>query len=211
MHVLFDLDGTLTDPKLGFVRSVQFALEKLNIEYDPQTKFEAYIGPPLQETFEILCEGKHSVDDAIAHYRERYATTGLLENEIYDGIVECLQRVGSVAESMLVATSKPTVYAKHIIDHFELDPYFDEVFGSNLDGTLADKTELIAHVLKSRAISPSNATMIGDRRFDMVGANNNGVQAIGVLWGFGSEEELRSAGADKVCRYPHEIYDSVFG
>jgi len=211
MHVLFDLDGTLTDPQQGFVSSVQFALSKLKIEFDPKTKFEAYIGPPLHDTFEILCEGKHSVDDAISFYRERYAETGLLENTIYEGITECLEQVRGTAESILVATSKPGIYAKKIIEHFELNPYFDEVFGSNLDGTLSDKTELIAHVLKTRGISPQNAVMIGDRRFDMIGAKNHGMKALGVLWGFGSEDELKNAGADEICTHPKEIFDYAFG
>lgn len=210
MHVFFELDGTLTDPKKGFVTSVRFALAELNIEFDPDINFESYIGPPLQYTFRELCGDRHSTEVAISLYRERYAETGLYENKVYEGITECLDQIFGTAETIHVATSKPTVFAKRIIEHFELDQYFNVVFGSNLDGSLSDKTELLEHVLRHLGIAPQNAVMIGDRRFDMIGAKNNGIRALGVLWGYGSEEELKSAGADGICAHPKEIYDHIF-
>lgn len=210
MHVFFDLDGTLTDPKQGFVRSVQFALSELNIELDPDINLESYIGPPLHDTFSKLCGDSNSAEAAISLYRERYAEIGLYENELYEGITECLDQIFGTAESIHVATSKPTVFSRQIIEHFELDQYFNVVFGSNLDGSLSDKTELLEHVLGTQGIAPQNAVMIGDRRFDMIGAKNHGIRALGVLWGYGSEEELKNAGADGICTHPNEIYDHIF-
>lgn len=210
MHILFDLDGTLTDPKQGFVRSVRFALSKLGIEFDPKTNFESYIGPPLHDTFRMLCGDGDSAEAAVSLYRERYAEIGLYENELYEGITECLDKLFGTAKSIHVATSKPTVFSKRIIEHFQLDQYFNVVFGSNLDGSLSDKTELLKHILENQGIAPKSAVMIGDRRFDMIGAKNHGIKALGVLWGYGSEEELSRAGADGICAHPEEIYDHIF-
>jgi len=210
MNVFFDLDGTLTDPKQGFIKSVRFALSELSIEFDPDINFESYIGPPLHDTFRKLCGDSHSTETAISLYRERYAEIGLYENELYEGITECLGQIFGTAESIHVATSKPTVFSKRIIEHFELDQYVNVVFGSNLDGSLSDKTELLEHALKHQGIEPQNAVMIGDRRFDMIGAKNHGIRALGVLWGYGSEEELKNAGADEVCAHPKEVYDHIF-
>ena len=210
MHVFFDLDGTLTNPKQGFVRSVRFALSELNIEFDPEVNFESYIGPPLHDTFRNLCGDDHSVEAAISLYRKRYAEIGLFENELYEGITECLDQIFGLAESIHVATSKPTVFSKRIIEHFGLDQYCNVVHGSNLDGSLSDKTELLEHILMNQGIAPNNAVMIGDRRFDMIGAKNHGIRALGVLWGYGSEEELKSAGADTICAHPKEIYNHIF-
>jgi phosphoglycolate phosphatase len=210
MHVFFDLDGTLTDPKEGFVRSVRYALAELNIEFDPDIKLESYIGPPLHDSFRKLCGDNQSAETAISLYRERYSATGLFENELYEGIVECLDQIYGTAESIHVATSKPTVFSKRIIEHFGLDQYFNVVFGSNLDGSLSDKTELLEHVLGTQGIAPQNAVMIGDRRFDMIGAKNHGIRALGVLWGYGSKEELENAGADAICSHPTEIFDHIF-
>ena len=210
MHVLFDLDGTLTDPKLGFDRSVRFALSKLNIEFESDTSFESYIGPPLHDTFRKLCGNDGSAEEAISIYRERYSEIGLFENELYEGIQESLERILGTAKSIHVVTSKPTIFSNRIIKHFGLDKYFNVVFGSNLDGSLSDKTELLNHVLEMQGFAPHDAVMIGDRRFDMIGAKNHCIRAIGVLWGYGSEEELRDAGADGICSHPKEIYDQIF-
>lgn len=210
MNVLFDLDGTLTDPGEGFVNSIRYALAELEIDYDPGIRFESFIGPPIHDTFRELCADKKSARAALALYRERYAETGLYENRLYDGITECLERLSGIAQSVHVVTSKPTVYSRRIIEHFGLKRYFDVVFGSNLDGSLSDKTELLQHVLDSRGFAPQDAVMIGDRRFDMIGARNHGIKALGVLWGYGSKQELESAGADGICSHPGEIHDHVF-
>ncbi len=210
MHVFFDLDGTLTNPKQGFVRSVRFALSELNIELDADINLESYIGPPLHDTFRKLCGDDFLAEAAISLYRERYAEIGLFENELYEGIVECLDQISGTAESIHVVTSKLSVFAEQIVEHFGLDQYVDVVFGSNLDGSLSDKTKLLEHVLENQAIAAQEAVMIGDRRFDMIGASNHGIRALGALWGYGSEHELINAGADEVCAHPGGIYDCIF-
>jgi phosphoglycolate phosphatase len=209
MHVLFDLDGTLTNPQQGFVNCIRYALAKLEIEIEAGTRLESYIGPPLHHTFRKLCGDENSAEQAMSLYRERYSITGLYENHLYEGIAECLVRLVSVVDSIHVVTSKPTIFSERIIEYFNLEQYINVVYGSNLDGSLSDKTELLAHVLESENILPQNAVMIGDRRFDMIGANNHGIRALGVLWGFGSAEELQSAGADELCAHPDEIYQRI--
>lgn len=210
MHVFFDLDGTLTDPKEGFIASIRFALSKLNIEIDSDINLEPYIGPPLQDTLRELCGNDATAKDAVLLYRERYSTIGLRENQLYDGISECLDQITGKAESIFVVTSKLAIIAERIIEQFKLSRYFKVVYGSNFDGSLSDKTELIDHVLRSEGISPRNAVMIGDRSFDIIGAKNNGLDTIGVLWGYGSKDELICAGADELCEHPNEIYDLIF-
>jgi phosphoglycolate phosphatase len=209
MHILFDLDGTLTNPKEGFVNCIQFALSRLNIEIDASIDLESFIGPPLHTTFKNLCEDDSSAESAISLYRERYSSLGLVENRLYEGIPESLDQICHAASSVLVVTSKLTNISERIIEHFNLDRYFKAVYGSNLDGSLSDKTELIGHVLETEKILPQDAVMIGDRRYDMIGAKNHGIRALGVLWGFGSEEELLSSGADGLCAHPNELYEQL--
>ena len=210
MHVLFDLDGTLTNPKEGFVNCIRFALAKLGIEIEADTNLESYIGPPLHSTFSKLCENESSAEHAMSLYRERYSSKGLFENHLYEGITECLEKITGTASSIHVVTSKPTVFSERIIEHFDLNQYIDVVYGSNLDGSLSDKTELLDYVLESEKILPQDAVMIGDRRFDMIGAKNHGIWALGVLWVFGTEAELQSSGADGLCAHPDEVYDRIF-
>ena len=210
MHVFFDLDGTLTDPKQGIFACIRYALSRLEIVLESEVKFESYIGPPLKDTFKALCGNEAAAEEALVLYRERFSTTGLFENQLYDGIPECLAQIVEKAESVYVVTSKPTIYSERIIEHFNLARYFKMVHGSNFDGSLSDKTELLAHVLATEGILSKDAVMIGDRRYDITGAKNNGIRALGVLWGYGSEQELREAGADGLCNHPHEVYQQIF-
>ncbi len=210
MHILFDLDGTLTDSKPGIIACIQHAMEELHIEIDTTFDLDSCIGPSLHDTFKKLCGNDLLIDKAITYYRERFSTVGLFENRVYAGIPECLQQLTVHADSIHVATSKPKVYSEKIIEHFGLARYLHGVYGSNLDGSLVDKTELIQHVLKSENIHPQDTVMVGDRHFDMTGAKAHGMKAIGVLWGYGSEEELNIAGADGLCNHPYEIYGSLF-
>jgi len=209
VHLLFDLDGTLTDPKQGIVACIRHALARLNIEVAADIRLESYIGPPLRDSFRSLCGGDDDVEAAVGFYRERFATTGLFENRVYDGIPQCLERLRDRAESIHLATSKPTNYAERIIQHFGLGRFFDALYGSELDGRLGDKTELIEHILKREKLNATNTIMIGDRSFDMVGARNNNVTAVGVLWGYGSEAELDLAGADRICSHPAALSDHL--
>ena len=209
MHLLFDLDGTLTDPKQGIVTCIRHALQCLDIEIATDIRLESYIGPPLRDTFRSLCGGDSNVEAAVGYYRERFATVGLFENRVYDGIPRCLEQLRARAESIHLATSKPTIYAERIIQHFGLERFFDRIYGSELDGRLGDKTELIGHILKREKQTAANTIMVGDRSFDMVGARNNKVRAIGVLWGYGSETELDQAGAHQLCSHPAELSDHL--
>ena len=210
MHILFDLDGTLTDPKIGVIACIRFALSKLDIEIDKDIDLESFIGPPLRDTFRELCGNDEIAENAVSIFRERYSTKGLFENQVYDGIPECLNRLIEKADSIHVATSKPTIYSERIIEHFDLSRYFNSVYGSNLDGSLSDKTDLLSHIIGSEDLLPKNTVMIGDRSFDIIGAKNHGIRAIGVLWGYGTEDELSNAGADGLCNHPKEIYDHIF-
>jgi phosphoglycolate phosphatase len=210
MHILFDLDGTLTDPKEGIINCIQFAIAKLNIDIAQDVNLESCIGPPLIDSFIDLCGDREQAKNAIRFYRERFSTVGLFENKLYAGITACLDQLNERAHSIHVATSKPTIYAQRIIEHFGLSQYFGEVFGSNLDGSLSDKTELLAHIIDHKNLDPKQTVMIGDRSFDIVGARNNGVTPIGVLWGYGTEDELSNAGAEILCSHPDQIYDNIY-
>jgi phosphoglycolate phosphatase len=210
MHILFDLDGTLIDPKVGIVTCIRFALAELDIEIDKDTDLTSFIGPPLRDAFKELCGNEATAEIAVSYYRQRFSTKGLFENQVYDGIRDCLDRLLTMADSIYVATSKPTIYSEKIVEHFKLSRYFKRVYGSNLDGTYSDKTELLSHILENERLLSQDTVMIGDRSFDMRGARNNGVRAIGVLWGYGAEDELNNAGADGLCSHPDEIYGQVF-
>ncbi len=209
-HIFFDLDGTLTDAKEGIIACFRFALSGLGIDIDPETKLETFIGPPMRDVFRELCETESQIEKAVVLYRERFSTLGMFENKVYDGIPECLDRLVEKSDSIHVVTSKPTVYSERIIEHFHLKQYFEVVYGSDLDGARSDKTELLGYVLKKEEIHPEDSVMIGDRKFDIVGAKNHGIRSIGVLWGYGTASELKRAGADALTKHPIEIYDKIF-
>jgi len=197
-ELLFDLDGTLTDPAIGITLSLQHTLTKLGRHVPPVGELKRFIGPPLRGTFaELLSTNDEAVLDlAIQHYRDRYAEVGIYENELYPDVPDGLAALRRLGHRLWVATSKPEVYARRIIDHFGLSHWFEEVYGSELSGENCDKTELISHILDRERLRPDDAWMIGDRSHDIVGAQRNGVRTIAVLWGYGSEEELRGARPD---------------
>jgi len=202
--VLFDLDGTLTDPKEGITRSIQFALEKLGADIPPVDELTWCIGPPLLENFQRLLDHERA-PAAVGHYRERFASVGLFENEPYAGIRDVLSHLQSRDLRLFVASSKPDVYVRQILEHFELSPFFEEIFGSELDGTRTNKSDLLRHVISETGIDPAEATMVGDRKHDMIGAADNSIATIGVLYGYGSREELTEAGANRLVRTPQEL------
>jgi phosphoglycolate phosphatase len=205
--IYFDLDGTLTDPKPGITRSIQYALIKLDRAVPPEDELTWCIGPPLRASLKKLVGTDDLADKALLLYRERFADIGLFENEIYPGIEDTLSVLARSGRRLFVATSKPGVYAERIIDHFKLRVYFERVFGSELDGRRSDKTDLLGYALQTTGVDPSQTMMIGDRSHDMIGARNNGMTALGVLYGYGSEEELRGAGAHHVCATPQGLLD----
>ena len=203
--VFFDLDGTLTDPKPGIVRSIQHALERLNRPVPEEDDLLWCIGPPLRASFVRLLGDDADADLAVSFYRERFADIGLYENEVYPGIKPLLGRLSAAGWTLHVATSKPHVYAERIVEHFGLNTFFGDVFGSELSGERADKSALLAHALEQSAASVTESVMIGDRSHDMVGAKNNGLRGVGVLYGYGSREELVRAGARTIVSRVEEL------
>ena len=207
MNILFDLDGTLTDPGEGFVACLSHALSEVR-RPRPDAEIRRHIGPPLQETLMHLLDGDAGIAaTALALYRERYGAEGLFRCTVYPGIAEMLAVLRSRRMTLMVATSKPTAYAKRILDHQGLSKYFEAVYGSELDGTRAGKTDLVAHLLEHESIG--NAVMVGDRAQDIVAARAHGLHSIGARWGYGSREELLAAGAAALCERPGDLASLV--
>lgn len=205
--VLFDLDGTLTDPFAGITRSIQHALAALGAVVPPAEELGWCIGPPLWDSFAVLLNSsdKELLDQAVALYRERYTVTGLYENELISGIAPLTRKLSEAGFSLYVATSKPHAYAGKIVEHFGLMPDFIRVYGSELDGTRSAKAELIAYLLAEEGREAGQCVMIGDRKHDLIGANANGLRSIGVLWGYGSREELEAEKPALIAYEPAEI------
>lgn len=192
--VLFDLDGTLSDPKIGITKSVQHALQKAGVMVNDLDELEPFIGPPLQVSFqEIYGFNDTQITRAIRDYRERFTERGMFENKLYEDIPALLAHLKQQGYILTIATSKPTVFAEQIIKYFQLESYFDLVVGSHLDGSRSAKGEIIAEVLQQLDSYPKEQfIMIGDRKYDLIGARENQIDAIGVTYGFGSLEELKN-------------------
>ena len=195
--LLFDLDGTLTNPQEGITNCVQHALRAFGIEEPDLEKLIPFIGPPLIQSFmEFYNMSEEDARKAVAVYRERFSTVGLFENFPYPGIADMLAELKAQGKILAVASSKPTVYVRRILEKFELAPYFNVIEGSNLDGTRVDKKDVIAEVL-SQLDNPSadDLLMIGDRKFDVIGARETGFGCVGVRFGFAAPDELEQSGA----------------
>ncbi|WP_454190965.1 HAD family hydrolase [Paenibacillus sp. Marseille-Q7038] len=191
-NILFDLDGTLTDPKIGITKSVSYALDKMGITVESLDELEIFIGPPLAVSFQDFYGfDEAKTNTAIEYYREYFKVTGLYENEVYTGIKELLELLTKdTSNRLFVATSKPQVFAQQIIDHFELSSYFEYVCGSELNGTRSAKAEIIGYLLENFNLNPGETVMMGDRKHDIIGAQHHGIASIAVGYGFGSREEL---------------------
>lgn len=203
-YILFDLDGTLTDPGVGITKAVQYALKKNNIVEESLSALEIFIGPPLKDSFmEFYSFDEKMVSDSIQYFREYFIKNGIFENEVYSGILDLLKELKNGDCKIAVATSKPTVFANTVLKHFGMMEYFDLVVGSNLDGTLGNKAEIINCIIENLKIKNLKETiMIGDRKYDVIGAEKNNIDSIGVLYGYGSLEELEEA-------RPTYIVDSI--
>jgi phosphoglycolate phosphatase len=190
--ILFDLDGTLSDPKIGITKSVQFALNRMGIPIDNLDELDPFIGPPLQQSFsDYYSLNEAQALMAIAHYRERFSEVGMYENTLYEDIPALLQELKETGHTLVVATSKPTVFADEILKYFNIHHHFDLIVGSNLDGTRTAKTEIIQYILEHyEQYPPEEFIMIGDRKHDIIGAHNTGINSIGVTYGYGSQEEI---------------------
>ena len=216
-YLLFDLDGTLTDPKLGITSCVQYALRKFGIEEPSLDRLEPFIGPPLADSFqEFYGFDEQKAAEAIRYYRERFSTVGLFENEIYPGIAEMLAHLKKSGKTLAVASSKPTVFVKKILEHFEIDCYFNVIVGSELDGTRARKEEVVEEALRQlRQVAEikgnDGIVMIGDRRFDVQGAKLSGLVSVGVSFGYALPGELEEAGADYIVDTVAELEELLNG
>ena len=205
-HLLFDLDGTITNPQEGILNSIRHALKRLELPVLPDETLLKFIGPPLGDSFMKFCELDHTTAmQAIEYYREYFGDKGLLENHPYKGMATLLAGLKMQGNHLYVATSKPTFYARQILEHFNLIQYFEDVTGSNMDNTRTDKAEIIHHVLTTWKLPATECIMIGDRKHDVMGAIKNGVKSIGITYGFGSREELESAGAKVVLDTVEEL------
>ena len=210
-YALFDLDGTLTDPGLGITNSVMYALRKFGIEVSDRRILYRFIGPPLTDSFEEYY-GFSKEDSLLAlkYYREYFREKGIFENTPYEGVSEMLADLRSHGVRLAVATSKPEEFAVRILKHFELFDFFDLVAGATMDETRNRKEDIIRYALEiSGAANEAQAVMVGDRLHDIEGAKKNGLLSIGVLYGYGSREELTSAGADMLAETPSDVAELI--
>ena len=212
-YVLFDLDGTLTNSELGITKSVQHALKKFGIEVEDRAVLRPFIGPPLGESFQVYYGlSKEESEQAIKYYRERFSVKGLYENEVYEGVEKMLQDLKESGKKLILATSKPEKFTMLILEHFDLLKYFDFVAGATMDGSRGEKADVIRYALEISGIEDkSGVIMIGDRKFDILGAKENGLASIGVLYGFGDREELTEAGADYIVEKAEDIVKVLLG
>ncbi len=219
-YILFDLDGTLTDPKLGITGCVQYALRKLGMEAPDADALEPFIGPPLMDSFREFCGlDEEKGAQAVAYYRERYAVDGLFENEAYPGIVQMLIRLQQAGCHLAVASSKPEVFVKKILEHFGMLSCFEVVVGSGLDGSLVRKEEVLEEALrqllgervpaKETSAYAEGVVMVGDRKFDIQGAKAYGIASVGVAYGYAAEGELEEAGADRIVKTVQELEEAL--
>lgn len=209
--ILFDLDGTITDSGEGIINSVSYALEKMNLPVPDKEQLYSFIGPPLNDSFRKLYQLDGSaIDQAVNYYRENYQNKGMYENHVYEGITALLDDLKTAGCQLYIATSKPEVYAKQILAHFDLDTYFDGIYGASLDGNRSKKGDVIRYALSSAKVTSLEKTlMIGDRSHDIIGAKENQLASVGVLYGFGDQDELTTAGADYLAATPKEIVNII--
>lgn len=208
-YILFDLDGTLTDPGEGITNSVAYSLAKFGIIINDNTSLYKFIGPPLWDSFRDF----YGFDDsqaklAVDYYREYYREKGIFENKLYQGVPELLASLRAAEKIIILATSKPKYFADKILDYFGLSKFFDYTAGSELDGTRVKKDEVISYALNKMNITdPKNAVMVGDREHDIIGAGKNHMQSVGVLYGYGTKEELEKSGADHIAGSIEELVE----
>lgn len=210
-YILFDLDGTLTDPGLGITNSVIYSLNKLGIDETDRQKLYKFIGPPLVDSY-IKYYGfdKDTADKAVDFYREYFKVKGLYENEVYPGIVDMLDNLRALGVKMLIATSKPEIFAIEILKFFNLYNKFDFTAGATLDGKRMKKADVIKYACESFGINDySKCLMVGDREHDILGARENGIKCCGVTYGYGDYCELETAGADYIVDTPRQIFELI--
>lgn len=210
-YILFDLDGTITDSGDGITKSVQYALKSFGISVDNLKDLNKFIGPPLKDSFKRY----YNFDDekaelGLIRYREYYADKGIYENRLYNGIADLLEKLGENNKKIILATSKPEVYAKEILKYFKVDNYFTFVSGADFEETRVNKGDVISYALREAKISDlSKAIMVGDREYDIIGAKENNIKSIGVLYGYGDVIELTQARADYIVKNTSELLNII--
>lgn len=209
--VLLDLDGTLVDSYPGILASCRAALRILGHEADETLDVRHAIGPPLEDVMQLLLQsyGDDRVGEAVAAYRQHYGETGFLDSLPYPGIGTSLEEMKRAGLQVYLATSKREIFARRILDHLKFAPYFDGIYGSVPGGELDHKPELLAHILSKHSLSPSHSLMVGDRRYDISGAHSVGMRGLGVLWGYGTRDELETAGADQLVKSSVDLARAV--
>ena len=206
-NYFFDLDGTLTDSAEGIINSVIYALSTYGIEENDREALKSFVGPPLGDSFmKRYGFSREQAEEAVSRFRVRFSSIGIFENALYDGIPELLSALKERGDRVILATSKPEVYAKRILEHFDLAQYFDFVCGADIENNARlEKDEVLSYALETSGAKPTVSYMIGDRRFDMEAGNKLGLFTVGVLYGYGSREELENAGADVICETVEEL------
>ena len=206
-YILFDLDGTLTDPGIGITNSVMYALKKFGIEVSDRSELYKFIGPPLKYSFaEYYGFNPENVAKAEAYYRDYFKDTGIYENEIYEGIKDVLSTLKNSGKKIYLATSKPEEFANRILEYFEIAEYFDFISAATMDGSRSKKVDIVKYAVENINTSDTSIiVMIGDRLYDIEGAKETNINSIGVTYGYGGREELVKAGADYIVDEPLEL------
>lgn len=209
--VLFDLDGTITDPGLGITNSVMYSLSKFGIEVVDRKELYPFIGPPLWESFErFFGFSKEKAQEAVDQYRVYYKDKGIFECELYDGIVELFRKLKQNGITVVMATSKPEIFANRLAEHFEFSQYFDLICGSMLDGTRKEKDEVIEYAINTLSIDTKSAVMVGDRMYDIMGGKKFSMKTVGVSYGYGEKSELLEYKADFIADSVEELQEILF-
>ncbi len=209
--ILFDLDGTLTDSSQGIINSIKYALKKYDITFEDISVLRKFLGPPLHESFKEFCGFDEEKSwEAVSFYREYFRTEGLLENQVYNGILTLLKKLSDNGKRLILATSKPQEFTDRIMEHFDLAKYFEFIAGSNMNGTRSKKADVIEYALKQCNITDkSKAVMVGDRKHDIIGAKAVGIDSIGVEYGYGNYDELANAGAVYIVKTVDDLKNII--
>jgi len=211
--ILFDLDGTLTDPKEGITKCIRYALRQMQMDSPPPDQLTWCIGPPLKISFANLLDTRDEavLDRAIRYYRERFSEIGIFENKLYPGVTTSLETLGANGVNLYLATSKPRVFARQILAHFDLTHFFVQAYGSELDGRWSDKGALIAHIIDREGLDPMTTMMVGDRIHDIDGGQCNNTITAAVTYGYGSPEEIAAAESDYVFNSLADLTQAILG
>ena len=206
--ILFDLDGTITDSGEGIINCVIYALERFGLPIPERDSLRYFVGPPLHESFIKQGVPAERAEEAVAVYRERYVPTGMFENSPYPGIREVLETLKSKGHTLYVASSKPEWMCIEILKHFDLDQYFEQICGATMDTSRTNKEAVIAYLIEQNG-KPDNMIMVGDTKFDVIGAKFHGIPCVGVSWGYGTIEEMQEAGAASVVFSMEELLEAL--